>query len=135
MLTFSVMGIKCIINLKNGVYKMGMDSATGKSFIVSLLCKADYVGVIKSVTYNRDSYMKHESLSNILSSIDDSIQIVVLDDIDFYAGEVTDKIVEQLRNIAEHAVVLLDSKYGPVSLADFQKYVMIDLRKSEIEVS
>lgn len=135
MLTFDIMGTKCTINLNNGVYRMDLDSATGKSFIVYLLNRANYVGVVKAVTYDKDDYMHNKSLSSILGIVDSNVQIVVLDDIDFYADEVTRDVVKQLQSIAEHSIVLLDSKYEPSSLSSFCKFVRIEMRKDEINVN
>lgn len=116
---------KILIDLDNGIYTFGNESASGKTFLYKMLSKLRSGKDIIAITAETARYFN--SFLDIARH--DHVILVILDRYDMYEGKYVDNIV----TLKDDAVILLDYKQGDL----FSEYIQgcyIELSESSLEV-
>ena len=126
MFKFSVDNIDIKINLEPGLYWLGVNSSTGKSFLCDLLkTHRTYGGLVAGYTYN-DVLMGYK-FSDMINVNGVQAKVILVDRYDMYLGTLDD----EMREAAKKSVVLYDSKLNG-HLGD--KIAIVNLSDNLIEV-
>ena len=125
MLSLSIGGISVEINLENGVYTAGIYSATGKTYLYSLLRKyAKNIAV--AVTY--DDLRFDIDIEKEIEKV--KPKLVLFDRYAMYEGRF-DKLIEK---IANSCIVIVDYK-NEGNLLDISQDVKFTLTEDKLEVT
>lgn len=102
MLSIKLESIKVDFNLDNGLYILGTNSSTGKSYLCNLLKSYEYESDdVIAVTYNDINGL------NRLKSLGDNAKVILLDRFNLYYSE---ELFQKVKKLAENSIVLLDFK-------------------------
>ena len=128
MFEFKVNGINIIIELDNGIYVLGGNSAEGKTYLHDLLSVKSREDVrILTVTY--EDIFKYEEMV-IKKLYSGEYYLIFLDRYDLYQDKL-DK--EKLLNLGKDSVILYDCKANSLIVPD-SDVADIYLDKDKIEV-
>lgn len=116
---------KIIINLENGIYTMGNESATGKTYLYKMLDKLSTRKDILCLTFSSAELI--DSITNIIKKR--NVKLLVLDRYDLYAGKFANEIIS-LRN---DLIILLDYKQGSI-FGEYQDICTLELTETTLEV-
>ena len=117
-----------VIDAEPGLYTFGPESATGKSYLYSLL-KARQASGEKVVAYTYWDYKVHLNLADLISGI--KPEVVLVDRLDCFVED--SKVVEALVTASDTMIVLTDLKQ--LAPAPFGcKLATIELEKERREV-
>lgn len=117
-----------VIDAEPGLYTFGPESATGKTYLYTLL-KARQMAGMRVVAYTYWDYKVNLSLSGLIASI--SPELVFVDRLDCFVQD--KEVVSTLLSVSDIAVVLTDIKQlAPPPFGC--KFASIELSKDRIEV-
>lgn len=117
-----------VIDAEPGLYTFGPESATGKTYLYTLL-KARQMAGMRVVAYTYWDYKVNLSLSGLIASI--SPELVFVDRLDCFVED--SKVVGALVTASDTMIVLTDLKQlAPASFGC--KLATIELEKERIEV-
>ena len=114
-----------IINKTNGIYTFDTESATGKTYLATLINRYRANYNIRSFTYSDILLDKDTIITFLQNNIYD---LVMFDRADLYP----DFFKEYTQLITKHKLVLIDSKYNGVPIQ--HHLASIDFNKEKIEV-
>lgn len=124
MLSFYCNPITININLGNGVYYMGSDSATGKTYMSNLLNMASLPEVL---VFTYQDIKKEIDVPRLVYKR--APKLIIFDRYDMYGGKFEDLICE----FADKAIILIDCKEFD-TFANIADYCIIKRTADKIEV-
>lgn len=120
---------KVTIDLQTGLYLFTPLSATGKTYLASVLQKLSDRDE-RVVVYSYREYRNHVNLERLTE--ERNCEILLLDRYDMYNG--SEDVVQAALRVAKHGIVLIDVKAAEVPGISECKYADIKLSSDRIEV-
>ena len=128
MMTFDA-GVKVTIDIcKNGVYVLGSDSSSGKTYLANI-CKS--LSTIYDSVFSVVSYMSGVDESIYKQLINRKCRICIVDRYDMFAS---DELSQELRVLGEDHIVLVGCKDIRIANSLKAKRAGIALTKDEVKV-
>lgn len=126
MLNLLCNGMMIRINLDNGIYQVDPVSASGKSYLYSMLQELDREDIL-SLSYKDMKLLANKEAKNELFSRD--YKLILIDRYDLYNGVLN----EYLQRYNEKAIVIVDLKQKSEDWIDHM--CEFNLTKDELEVN
>ena len=104
MYKFSYYGRSIIIDGTPGVYRCLSDSATGKTYLYTLVHEISKTGDKTAVGYTYSDYVENVSLQSLVA---DDTKIIIVDRFDLYANE---ELCELLKEYSKTKIIIMDLK-------------------------
>lgn len=116
---------KILVDLDNGIYTFGNESATGKTFLYKMLAKLRSRKDILCLTANTADLV--DSISKIVER--DDVKLLLFDCYDVYEGKFADEILA----LRDKVVILMDYKQGSI-FGEYQNICTIELTETMLIV-
>ena len=105
MYKFLYYGRSIIIDGTPGLYRCLPDSATGKTYLYTLICEISKAGDKTAIGYTYNDYIGNVSLQSLVSS---DTKIIIVDRFDLYANE---ELCRLLKEYSKTKTIIMDLKH------------------------